>query len=305
MRRRGDKVDGWVVLDKPSGLTSTQCVGRVRRVFNAGKVGHAGTLDPLATGVLIIALGEATKLVSHVMDRPKRYAFTVRWGEARDTDDGEGQVTATSAVRPDRAAIESALPQFLGRIAQRPPSYSALKLGGERAYDRARAGEVFELAERPVDVSRFVLIDQPDPDHARFELECGKGTYVRSLARDLAVALGTVGHVSALRRLAIGAYSVESAIALAKLEELAHKPAASDWLRPVATALDDIPALALTADQAARIARGMAVPLAEVRRSDANPLPAAGVAAVFDADRLVAVATVDGPLIRPLRVFNL
>ena len=305
MRRRGEKVDGWVVLDKPAGLTSTQCVGRVRRVFNAGKVGHAGTLDPLATGVLIIALGEATKLVPYVMDRPKRYAFTVRWGEERDTDDCEGRVTATSTVRPDRSAIEAALPRFLGVIAQRPPSFSALKLGGERAYDLARAGAEVELAVRPVEVSRFVLVDQPDLDHARFEVECGKGTYVRSLARDLALALGSVGHVSALRRLAIGRVTVESAITLAKLEELAHNPAASDWPRPVATALDDIPALALTADQAARMARGMVVPLAEVRRSEAKPLPAAGVAAAFDADRLVAIAAIDGPVIRPLRVFNL
>src|SRR5258706_8585020 len=216
-KRKGSAVHGWVVLDKPQGMTSTQALSRVRRLFDAAKAGHAGTLDPLATGVLAIALGEATKTVPYAMDGEKLYCFTARWGEARDTDDAEGRCTASSDIRPSRQQILDALPHFIGEILQVPPSYSAIKVAGERAYDLAREGEEFSLGPRPIFVREARLIETPDPDHAIFELSCGKGSYVRSWVRDLALALGTLGHVSELRRLRVGPFSIESAISLEKL----------------------------------------------------------------------------------------
>jgi len=252
-RRRGQKVDGWVVLDKPAGMTSTQAVGAVRRIFDAAKAGHGGTLDPLATGLLPIALGEATKTVPYVMAGMKTYRFTLRFGEARSTDDAEGEVVATSAARPSDAEIRAALPAFVGRIRQRPPSFSALKVGGQRAYDLARAGEAVELAPREILIERFELIERPDADHAVFEVRSGKGAYMRSLARDLAEALGTVGYVAALRRVAVGPFLEADAISLDSLRALGHIPAASRHLLPVATALDDIPALAVTDSEASRL----------------------------------------------------
>ncbi|MBL8836268.1 MAG: tRNA pseudouridine(55) synthase TruB, partial [Alphaproteobacteria bacterium] len=237
VKRKGEAIDGFVVLDKPLGLGSTQAMAQVRRALGAAKAGHGGTLDPLATGVLVIALGEATKLVPFVMDAVKEYEFTVRWGEARSTDDAEGPITATSDVRPDRAAIVAALPRFLGVIQQTPPAFSAIKVAGERAYDRARAGEVVELKARSVEIRALELVACDDTDHASFRVVCGKGTYVRSLARDLAAALGAVGHVSALRRLAVGRFRVNDAISLDKLASLGHSPARSAALRPVETAL--------------------------------------------------------------------
>ncbi len=203
-KKKGNPVNGWVILDKPQGITSTQAVATVRRIFDAQKAGHAGTLDPMATGVLAIALGEATKTVPFVQDAHKVYRFTAAWGEARDTDDAEGQVTATSDVRPTRDAILALLPRFTGPLTQVPPAYSAIKVDGARAYDLAREGEVVELAARTVQVDQARLLAMPDPDHAEFEILCGKGTYVRSWVRDIALALGTLGHVSALRRVSIG-----------------------------------------------------------------------------------------------------
>jgi tRNA pseudouridine55 synthase len=309
VKRRGAKVDGWIVVDKPAGISSFGAVAAVRRAFGAAKAGHGGTLDPLATGVLVVALGEATKLLPFVMDAAKRYRFTVRWGEARATDDAEGAVVATSPVRPDRAAIAAALPRFVGTIRQTPPAYSAIKVDGQRAYARARAGEAVVLQARPVTISRFVLDDAPpdqppDPDHAAFTVDCGKGTYVRSLARDLAAALGTVGHVVALRRLAVGRFRAEDAISLDKLEALGHSPARSATLRPVETALDDIPALAVTETAARRLRLGQVVPLAEAHGSppcDASP---DATVAVLCEGRLVALATVAAGGIRPVRVIN-
>src|SRR5256885_4627376 len=203
-KRKGDLVHGWVVVDKPQGVTSTQAVSTVRHVFNAQKAGHAGTLDPMATGVLAVALGEATKTVPFAMEAEKTYRFTARWGEARDTDDAEGRVTATSDVRPSREAIEATLPRFLGDITQVPPAYSSIKVQGERAYDLAREGGQVTLEPRGVVIREAKVLDQPDADHTEFEMHCGKGAYVRAWVRDLALALGTVGHVSQLRRTAIG-----------------------------------------------------------------------------------------------------
>ncbi len=252
-------VHGWLILDKPIGLTSTQALGKTRRLLGGKKVGHGGTLDPLATGILPLAFGEATKLIPYVMDGDKEYEFTVRWGEARDTDDAEGQVTAQSDKRPTDDEIRRALPAFIGAISQTPPVFSAIKLDGERAYDLARGGQKVELAPRQVAVHAIELIDQPDADHARFKVACGKGMYVRSLARDLAMNLGTYGHVSELRRTRVGPFRIDGAISLEKLEDLSHKGAALTALLALKAALDDIPALILTASEAQRLRSGQSI----------------------------------------------
>ena len=255
-RRSGQPVHGWLILDKPIGLSSTVAVSRVRRLFDAQKAGHAGTLDPLATGVLAVALGEATKTVPYAMDGEKLYRFTARWGESRDTDDAEGDVLERSDVRPTEAQILAQLPRFIGEVIQVPPAFSAIKVQGERAYDLAREGEEFTLAPRQISIRAARLVEMPDPDHAVFELSCGKGSYVRAWVRDLALALGTCGHVSQLRRLRVGPFSIEAAISLEKLEALGHSPAALEHLRPIATALDGIPALAVTGQDSIRLRSG-------------------------------------------------
>jgi len=255
-RRSGQPVHGWLVLDKPIGLSSTVAVSRVRRLFNAQKAGHAGTLDPLATGVLAVALGEATKTVPYAMDGEKLYRFTARWGEARDTDDAEGEIIKRSDVRPTEPQILAQMPRFTGDIQQVPPAFSAIKVKGERAYDLAREGEEFSLEPRTISIREAHLVEIPDPDHAVFELSCGKGSYVRAWVRDLAVALGTCGHVVELRRLRVGPFLIESAISLEKLEALGHSPAALEHLRPIATALDGIPALAVTGQDSMRLRSG-------------------------------------------------
>jgi len=310
MARKGaDKVDGWLVLDKPVGIGSTSALGRVRRALNAAKAGHAGTLDPLASGVLVIALGEATKLIGAVMDTDKTYRFTVRWGEATETDDAEGAVIATSSVRPARAEIEATLRRFTGLLSQVPPVFSAIKLQGKPAYARRRAGETVELAPRTVRIDRLELLGQANPDHATFRVECGKGTYVRSLGRDLAVALGTVGHVTELRRLAVGRFSENTAIPLEKLESVGHSPAALAYLRAVETALDDIPALAVTAEDSLRLRQGQSVAIPRTAETpvdgDAAPFATGQVVAALALGRLVALTRVDGDRLRPLRVLNL
>ncbi|MFO1189766.1 MAG: tRNA pseudouridine(55) synthase TruB [Alphaproteobacteria bacterium] len=256
-RRRPERgLSGWLVVDKPSGLTSAQAVARVKRLTGAAKAGHAGTLDPLATGVLPIALGEATKTVSYVMDGAKTYRFTVRWGEARSTDDAEGPVTATHSGRPAEAEIQAVLPRFRGQIEQVPPVFSAIKVEGRRAYEMARADQAVVLASRRVMIRRLDLVARPDADHAVFEVECGKGTYMRSLARDIALALGTVGHVAALRRLRVGRFGEEQAISLEQEDHMGHSPALVAHLLPIETALDDIPALALTETEARKLRSG-------------------------------------------------
>jgi tRNA pseudouridine55 synthase len=298
-KRKGDKIDGWVVLDKPIGLGSTPAVGKVRRLFGAQKAGHGGTLDPLASGVLPIALGEATKTVPFVMDGRKEYRFTLCFGEARSTEDLEGEVTSTSEVRPEDSAIRAALPGFVGTIQQMPPAFSALKIDGQRAYDLARAGEAVDLKPRPVVIERLELVGRPDADHADFVVSCGKGTYIRSLGRDLALALGTVGHLSFLRRTAAGPFREQAAISLSKLEALGHIPALLGALAPVETALDDIPALALTEAQADRLRQGQPVLLT-------RDVPPSGALLRAEAgSRLIALVRSDGVALKPVRVFNL
>jgi len=258
-RKKGQPISGWAIVDKPVGMTSTQVVGKMRWTFDAQKAGHAGTLDPLATGILPIAFGEATKTIPYIMDAEKVYRFTAHWGEARDTDDAEGDVIATSDVRPSREDILAALPAFTGVISQVPPKFSAIKVDGERAYDLARDGEEVELKAREVEIFDFALVEIPDGDHATFEIECSKGTYVRSLVRDLAQKLGTFGYVSALRRTAVGPFDESCALPLDKWIELSHIPPASEHLMPIDTALDDIPAVAVTGNDAARLRHGQAV----------------------------------------------
>src|SRR6267378_7309772 len=254
----GMGLHGWLVIDKPAGITSARAVALVRRATGA-KVGHAGTLDPLATGVLPMALGEATKTVQFARADHKRYRFRIRWGIARDTDDCEGAITADSPVRPDAAAIAAMLPRFTGPILQRPPAFSAIKIAGRRAYALARAGRPAEMAPRPVEIVELQLIALPDPDHADFAAVVGEGTYIRALARDLAAALGTLGHIAELRRLAVGRFTESRAISLDLAVSLGHSLAAFGHLLPIETVLDDIPALALTATEAARLRHGQRV----------------------------------------------
>ena len=304
-RRDKRDIHGWVVLDKPIGMTSTQAVAVVKRLFQAKRAGHAGTLDPLASGGLPIALGEATKTVPFVMDGRKRYGFMVRWGEERDTDDSEGQVVHTSEIRPSPEAICDLLPQFTGRIDQTPPRYSAIKVQGERAYDLARDGEIVELASRQVEIHQLALKEQLDRDHSVFEAECGKGTYVRALARDMGRILGCYGHICALRRTLVGPFGENVMISLEQLEALCDRAASgegslADALLPVETALDDIPALAVTRADAARLHRGQAVLL---RGRDAPN--SSGTVYVTVAGRLLALAEVGNGELIPKRVFNL
>ena len=307
-RKKGDPVHGWVIVDKPAGPTSTHVVSQVRRAFNAQKAGHAGTLDPLGSGILPVALGEATKTVPHLVDASKDYRFTVCWGEARATDDREGAVSATSPVRPDRSAIEAALPAFTGGIEQVPPSFSAIKVDGERAYDLARDGETVELKARCVRIDRLVLLDMPSADEAVFEMTCGKGTYVRSLARDLAKALGTVGHVASLRRTRVGPFTEAHSVPLDKLvespRELGDSPAAPDptapYLLPLQTALDDIPALAVSGNDAVRLRQGQAV---LSRGRDAPPVK--GTICAMLHGQPVALCEARRGELQPTRVFNL
>jgi tRNA pseudouridine55 synthase len=304
-RRKGEAVSGWVCLDKPPDLTSTQAVGRVRRAFNARKAGHAGTLDPLATGILPIALGEATKTVPFLLDADKTYRFAIAWGRTTDSFDREGRVTAESAARPTPAAVAGALAGFVGEILQTPPAFSAVKVGGERAYDLAREGVAVELAPRPVVIHAAEVTGAPDADHVEIELRCGKGVYVRALVRDLAVALGACGHVSQLRRVAVGAFTGEKATTLEALEELCHRAAGWEALLPVETALDDIPALALTQEEVFRLTQGRSVVLLP---RQAEALKAAlkegsrNVAA-FGEGRLAAICEMRAGRLNPVRVF--
>ena len=301
---RGRPLDGWLIIDKPPGLTSTDVVNRVRRAFDAQKAGHGGTLDPLATGVLPIAFGSATKTVPYVMNGTKLYRFTLRFGEARDTDDADGQVTATSPVRPDDAAIAAALPAFRGEIQQIPPAFSAVKVAGERAYDMAREGRAPVLEPRAARVDRFDLIERPDPDTAVFEVQSGKGVYMRSLARDLAAACGTLGHVAALRRLRVGPFTAADAIPLDKIAAGDHTaPASPDLLRPVATALADIPALALTEAEAFQLINGQALSLvALMGRIPGTADPDGGLARAMAGGRVIGLCRLKDGLCQPERI---
>jgi tRNA pseudouridine55 synthase len=305
-RRKGEAVSGWICLDKPADLGSTQAVSRVRRAFRAQKAGHAGTLDPLAEGVLPIALGEATKTVPFLMAAEKSYRFTIAWGEATATLDREGPVTATSAARPALAATRAALADFVGEIDQVPPDYSAVKVDGERAYDLAREGVALELAPRRVVIRRAEVVGAPDADHVEVEIDCGKGTYVRSLVRDLAASLGALGHVAVLRRLRVGPFDEADAIGLESLEALCDRGQALEVLLPVETALDDIPALAVTDEDAFRLTQGRSVVLLprQVESLKAR-LTASRTVSALSRDRLVALCEMRAGRLNPTRVFHL
>jgi tRNA pseudouridine55 synthase len=302
---KGFPTHGWLILDKPQGLTSTDAVNRVKRLLEAQKAGHAGTLDPLATGILPIAFGEATKTVPYVVDGEKSYRFSVTWGAETDTDDVDGKVTKTSDARPRKSAIEALLPEFTGDIQQTPPQYSAIKVDGNRAYDLARDGQVFELAARTVTVHELRLTEHaPDNAVTTFECDCGKGTYVRSLARDMGRRLGCLGHVTVLRRTRVGPFQEQNAISLDKLVEIANSAAGREglmtFLRPVETALDDIPALSVSSADAARLNRGQPV---LIRGAGAPILT--GPAYALCKGSLVAIGEIQKGELHPIRVFNL
>lgn len=261
-KRKGDPVHGWIAIDKPVDITSTKVVSILKRLFNAQKVGHGGTLDPLADGILPIAFGEATKTAQWAMDCDKEYVFTIEWGSSTASQDKEGEVIATSDVRPSQAEIEAVLPQFVGEIEQVPPKYSAIKIQGERAYDLARDGEDFEIPSREVTVYEAELVEVVDANHATFRVVSGKGFYVRAIARDLTQRLGAEGHVSQLRRTRVGALDEASSIKLADLEALADdKTALSEQLRPLETVLDDLPCLEIDASEAAALKQGREIVL--------------------------------------------
>jgi tRNA pseudouridine55 synthase len=295
---------GWLVIDKPRGLTSSRVVGRVRRASGA-KTGHAGTLDPLATGVLPIALGEATKTIAYAMNGRKRYRFSVRWGIGRATDDGEGEIVGESGMRPTPAAIAAIVPRFSGVLMQTPPAYSALKVGGRRSHVLARLGKAPVLSPRPVEIFSLCLTATPDRDHAEFEAVVGKGTYIRALARDLASALGTLGHVAALRRLAVGAFTEADAIPLESIADGQH--ISRDWagLLPIETALAGVPAVELPGIEAQRLRYGQRVALRDTVPSEVcDRLDPGTVVSAWHRRALVALARVEHGSLRPLRVIN-
>ncbi|WP_419903065.1 tRNA pseudouridine(55) synthase TruB [Kiloniella sp.] len=306
-KKKGLPVHGWLVIDKPLGVTSTQIVGKARRFLNAQKVGHGGTLDPLASGLLPLAFGEATKTVSYAMDGRKSYRFAVKWGEATSTEDLEGDVIETSDHRPEKDDIIQALACFQGEISQVPPRYSAIKVDGKRAYDLARGGdEEFELKSRIVRIDRFELIEMRNEDEAVFEVDCGKGTYVRSLGRDVAKTLGTCAHVTELRRTRVGPFTLEHAISLESLEEIGHSPAAEEHLLPVETALDDISALALSEAEVTRLRHGQ--PLSMIARHDLERIGDLVNGEVFlatESGKPVALARFEKGEVRSVRVLNL
>jgi tRNA pseudouridine55 synthase len=297
------EVHGWIALDKAVGQTSTDAVAALKRMFRAKKAGHAGTLDPLASGILPIAFGEATKTVPFVMDGEKAYRFTVRWGIETDSDDSDGSAVETSDARPERETILAVLPTFTGTIEQTPPKYSAIKIGGERAYDLARQGEAVELSARPVEIHTLDLIEIPDPDHAVFEAECGKGTYVRAIARDLGRKLGCFGHVSALRRVRVGPFSEENSVALqslAALRDAEGEDGLSAALLPVEAGLTSLPALSVSSADAQKLALGQAV----IMRGRDAPIME-GMVSVSTQGALIALGQIEQGSLKPKRLFHL
>ncbi|NQW00741.1 MAG: tRNA pseudouridine(55) synthase TruB [Rhodospirillales bacterium] len=304
-KRRGQPVHGWLIIDKPLGLGSTQVVGRVRYLMDAQKAGHGGTLDPLASGILPIALGEATKTVSYAMDGTKVYEFTARWGQSTTTDDLEGDVVESSDKRPGKQDIVDILHEFEGEIDQVPPIYSAIKIDGKRAYDLARADQPVTMPSRKVNIHTLTLLDASDPDQASFRVCCGKGTYIRSLARDLAIRLGTVAHVIRLRRTAVGPFTEKHAISLDSLEALGHSARDSKALLGIEAVLDDIPALALTTEQARRLKHGQVIHMTDVvGQSSFKDINQEQVFCAMAEGQLIALAKcIEGEL-KPFRVLN-
>lgn len=296
-KRKGRDISGWVVVDKPAGITSTAAVNKVRWALDAKKAGHAGTLDPEATGVLAVALGEATKTVPYITDALKAYRFTVRFGQATNTDDAEGEVIATSDLRPDDDAIKSALSGFVGDIMQVPPQFSAVKVDGERAYKKAREGEEMALSARPLWVEELLLIDRPDPDHAELEMTCGKGGYVRSIARDLGEALGCKAHVKSLRRVWSGPFEATDGVSMDQIDALAKTPELDQFLQPLEVGLADLPEVRCPAESVAKLRNG-------------NPAPVIASGIDFGEEvwasyegQAIAVGTYRGGEMQPSRVF--
>jgi tRNA pseudouridine55 synthase len=309
LKRPKNKVNGWVVLDKPLEVTSTKAVNIVRRAFGAAKAGHSGTLDPLASGMLPIALGEATKTIPYVMDASKDYDFTITWGAETTTDDRQGQVTITSDHRPSRNDIEAVLPKFIGQIKQIPPTYSAIKLDGKRAYDLARNNEEVELKARDALIYALKCHDNNEVE-AQFSVTTGKGVYVRSLARDLAQALDTAGHIKTLRRCRVGPFSLDRSISLDFFEKIDNSAVAFEVLHPVLTALDDIPALTISEEDATRLRRGQKIVVDKVldnlgtdisQHDEADDVV---MTALWDG-QLIAIVSLRGQTASPSRVFNL
>lgn len=310
-RKKGNPVHGWVNIDKPLGMTSTQVVGRVRRIFNAQKAGHAGTLDPLASGILPIALGEATKTVPFMMEAVKQYEVRVVWGECRDTCDGEGEVIASSDHRPSQSDILKILPQFTGVIDQTPPRYSAIKIDGKRAYDLARAGEAVELKSRQVRIDGLELMrtetNGPQGDWAELSVTCGKGTYIRSLARDMGRALGGEAYVGALRRTQVGVFYEKDAFLLDDLENFAYEGGVLEGLRPVETVLDDIPVHLVTDKDESDLRHGRAITLSSdtsegLKTGDIHP---DHLILARTEDKAVALGQMRDGWFHPKRVFNM
>lgn len=305
-KRKGDPVHGWLVIDKPLNMSSAKAVYYAKNYLNAAKVGHGGTLDPMASGVLPLAFGEATKTLSYAVNKTKKYKFTIRWGEARDTDDLEGNIIGTSDKRPGVSAIQNILKRFIGEVNQVPPAYSAVKISGQRAYKLARAGNDVILKPRPVFIEDLTLMNILSTEEACFQLCCGKGVYVRSLARDLARALGTVGCVSNLRRTQVGNFLEKDAISLDQLKILGHKEAAASKLLPVETVLDDIPALVLTEEEAKIVKNGIAIPLIQLAKS--KQALKIGVATPFYTicqGKIISLAKIESGRVTPYRVLNL
>jgi len=305
-KRKGDLVHGWLVIDKPLNMSSAKAVYYAKNYLNATKVGHGGTLDPMASGVLPLAFGEATKTLSYAVNKTKKYKFTIRWGEARDTDDLEGNIIGTSDKRPGVSAIQNILKRFIGEVNQVPPAYSAVKISGQRAYKLARAGNDVILKPRPVFIEDLTLMNILSTEEACFQLCCGKGVYVRSLARDLARALGTVGCVSNLRRTQVGNFLEKDAISLDQLKILGHKEAAASKLLPVETVLDDIPALVLTEEEAKIVKNGIAIPLIQLAKS--KQALKIGVATPFYTicqGKIISLAKIESGRVTPYRVLNL
>ncbi len=298
-KRKGRDISGWLVVDKPAGITSTAVVGKVRWALQARKAGHAGTLDPAATGVLAVALGEATKTVPYITDALKAYAFCVRLGQSTNTDDAEGEVIASSDARPDDAAIKEALGRFAGDIMQVPPKFSAVKIDGQRAYKLARDGADIEIAARPLWVDELVMTDRPDADHVTLEMTCGKGGYVRAIARDLGQALGCYGHVTWLRRLWSGPFDAAEGLSLDQIDALAHTSELDSHLRPLEEGLTDLPMLACTVEAAVKLRHGnpgMVFATSEVDYGDECWAAQDG--------RAVAVGRYRAGALHPARVFN-
>ncbi|GAB5455472.1 MAG: tRNA pseudouridine(55) synthase TruB [Henriciella sp.] len=309
-KRKGEPVHGWLAVDKPVDVTSTQVVGILKRLYNAQKAGHGGTLDPLADGILPIAFGEATKTAQWAMDCDKEYVFTIEWGSSTASQDKEGEVIATSDVRPTRDQIEAALPAFVGDIEQVPPKYSAIKIQGERAYDLAREGETFEIPSRQVTVYEAELAEIPDADHATLRVVSGKGFYVRAMARDLAAALGAEGHVSALRRTRVGALDEPASITLSDLEALGEdKEALVAALKPIETILDDVPKIEIDRGDADALKLGREVVLlphiVEQWRADADPESDDRLALAIADKQAVALGEVRAGRFQPRKVFQL